>query len=77
MLRKYPSTDTPFPGTRDSALFNVLGAIRTNVYFPVYLNGLKDIGAYLGITWPGMITSGVECIEARLQWEHSGNLAIK
>ena len=43
MLRKYPSPDTPFPGTWDSALFNVLGAIRTNVYFPAYSNGLKDI----------------------------------
>ena len=53
MLRKYPSTDTPFPGTWDSALFNVLGAIRTNVYFPTYSNGLKDIALYLGVTLDG------------------------
>ena len=77
MLRKYPSPETPFPATWDSALFNVLGAIRTNVYFPVYSNGLKDIGGYLGVSWTGMVTSGVECIAARLRWEQSRNSAIK
>src|SRR3954466_10575693 len=33
MLRKYPSGNSPLAGFWDSALFNVLGAIRTNVYF--------------------------------------------
>ncbi len=68
MMRKYPSPDTPFPGTWDSALFNVLGAIRTNVYFPVYSNGLKDIASFLGTTWGGKITSGMDCIASRLRW---------
>ena len=77
MLRKYPSPDTPFPGTLDSALFNVLGAIRTNVYFPAYSNGLKDIGAFLGTTWTGKITSGIECLAARLRWEESKDSVIK
>ena len=71
MLRKYPSADTPFTGTWDSALFNVLGAIRTNVYFPAYSNGLKDIGAFLGATWTGGISSGIECIGRRLRWEET------
>ena len=77
MLRKYPSPDTPFPGTLDSALFNVLGAIRTNVYFPAYSNGLKDIGAYLGTTWTGKVRSGIECIAARIRWEESKDSVIK
>ena len=71
MLRKYPSPDAPFPGAWDSALFNVLGAIRTNVYFPAYSNGLKDIASFLGATWTGKITSGIDCIAARLRWEES------
>ena len=77
MLRKYPSPDTPFPGTWDSALFNVLGAIRTNVYFPAYSNGLKDIASFLGVTWTGKVTSGIECIAARMRWEESKDSVIK
>ncbi len=77
MLRRYPSPDTPFPGTLDSALFNVLGAIRTNVYFPAYSNGLKDIASYLGVNWTGKVKSGIDCIAARMRWEESKNAAIK
>ena len=77
MLRKYPSPDTPFPGTWDSALFNVLGAIRTNVYLPAYSNGLKDIASFLGVTWTGKVRSGIECLAARLRWEESKDSVIK
>jgi predicted RecB family nuclease len=77
MLRKYPAADTPLTGTLDSALFNVLGAIRTNVYFPAYSNGLKDIGACLGATWTGNVTSGIACVAARFRWEESRDLAVK
>jgi predicted RecB family nuclease len=77
MLRRYPSPDTPFPGTWDSALFNVLGAIRTNVYFPAYSNSLKDIGVCLGACWTGKVTSGIECIAARMRWEESIDQVIK
>jgi hypothetical protein len=77
MMRKYPPRDTPFPGAWDASLFNVLGAIRTNVYFPACSNGLKDIGAYLGMTWTGMLTSGIECISARMRWEEAKDPVIK
>src|SRR5208337_4611793 len=77
MLRKYPSPETPFPGTLDSALFNVLGAIRTNVYFPAYSNGLKEIVSFLGVTWAGKVTSGIDCIAARMRWEESKDSVIK
>ena len=77
MMRKYPSSETPVPGTWDSSLFNVLGAIRTNVYFPVYSNGLKDIASFLGVNWTGKVTSGIECIAARMRWEESKDSAIK
>jgi predicted RecB family nuclease len=77
MLRRYSSHDTPFPGTLGSALFNVLGAIRTNVYFPVYSNGLKDLASFLGVTWTGKVASGTDCIAARMRWEESKVSAIK
>jgi predicted RecB family nuclease len=71
MLRRYPSPDAPPAGAWDSEAFNVLGAIRTNVYFPVYSNGLKDVASYLGATWDDRIASGVDCITFRLRWEES------
>ena len=77
MMRKYPSSDSPFSGTWDSALFNVLGAIRTNVYFPAYSNGLKDIASYLGVSWTGKVRSGIDCIAARTRWEQSRDSVIK
>jgi predicted RecB family nuclease len=77
LLRKYPSLDTPLSEAWNSALFNVLGAIRTNVYFPAYSNGLKDIGAFLGATWTKGISSGIECIGRRLRWEESRDSSIK
>jgi predicted RecB family nuclease len=77
MLRTYRSHDTPFLGTLDSALFNVLGAIRTNLYFPAYSNGLKDIGACLGATWTGKVTSGIDCVAARMRWEETRDSVIK
>ncbi len=77
MLRKYPSPDAPSSDSWNSTLFNVLGAIRTNVYFPTYSNGLKDVASYLGVTWDGRVASGLDCIAARLRWEESKDPLIK
>jgi predicted RecB family nuclease len=77
MMRKSPSPDNPFPGAWNSALFNVLGAIRTNVYFPVYSNSLKDIGVCLGTSWTGKVTSAIDCFAARMRWEESKASVIK
>jgi predicted RecB family nuclease len=77
MLGRYSSPDSPFPGAPDSALFNVLGAIRTNVYFPVYSNGLKDIASLLGVNWTGKIISGIDCVAARMRWEETRDSVIK
>jgi predicted RecB family nuclease len=77
MLRKYTSSDTPFPEASDSVLFNALGAIRSNVYFPCYSNGLKEIASFLGMNWSGGVTSGIECIAARMRWEQSNDPEIK
>jgi predicted RecB family nuclease len=77
MLRKYPSPDAPSSDSWNSTLFNVLGAIRTNVYFPTYSNGLKDVASFLGTTWGGEIASGIECIASRLRWEQSKGSGFK
>ena len=47
-----PSTPRVAGGWTTTSI-NVLGAIRTNVYFPVHSNGLKDMASFLGATWGG------------------------
>lgn len=77
MLKKYPSPESPIAEGWISASINVLGLIRTNVYFPAYSNGLKDVATYLGATWGEGINSGIECIARRLRWEESRDSLIK
>src|SRR5262249_54096644 len=37
---------------------NVLSAIHAGVYFPVFSNGLKEVGQHLGCTWTEADASG-------------------
>jgi predicted RecB family nuclease len=48
---------------------NVLSAIHSTVYFPVYSNGLKDVGRYLGCTWTEEDPSGLQSLVWRARWE--------
>jgi predicted RecB family nuclease len=50
---------------------DVLSVIRSNVYFPVYANGLKEIGKHLGCVWTDPEASGVQSIVWRWQWERT------
>ena len=55
-----------------SRLFDVHAAIRTNVFFPVNSNGLKEIASFLGFQWQGQIRSGIDSIVWRCKWEEEG-----
>src|SRR5260370_42460508 len=77
VVRKCACSDLPIARSWASDWINVLGIIRTNVYFPVYSNGLKDIASILGATWGERIASGIECIARRLWWEQSMDSLIK
>jgi predicted RecB family nuclease len=52
-----------------NALVNVLTLVYSQVYFPTYSNGLKDIGRYVGCTWTAPEASGLQSIVWRIQWE--------
>jgi predicted RecB family nuclease len=52
-----------------NALVNVLTLVYSQVYFPTYSNGLKDIGRYVGCTWTAPEASGLQSIAWRIQWE--------
>jgi predicted RecB family nuclease len=48
---------------------NVLSLIYASIYFPLYSNGLKAIGNYLGYTWSDPEASGIKSIVLRNSWE--------
>jgi hypothetical protein len=77
MRKKYPLLDSALGEGWTSVSINILEAIRTNVYFPAYSNGLKDVASFLGATWGGPITSGSDCIARRMRWEETKDGQIK
>lgn len=50
---------------------NLLSVIFAQVYFPTLSNRLKEIGHFLGAKWTGPVTSGLQSLAYRLEWEHS------
>ena len=56
---------------------NVLSVIYPHVYFPVYSNSLKDIGALLGCEWSDNNASGIQSIIWRKSWEETRNQLLK
>jgi predicted RecB family nuclease len=50
---------------------NLLSVIFSQVYFPTYSNGLKEIARFLGFEWTDRFASGLQSIVWRLRWEES------
>ena len=50
---------------------NVLAVIHSNVYFPTFSNGLKDVARYLGCTWTDENSSGLQSLVWRAHWEQA------
>src|SRR5215469_7717672 len=56
---------------------NVASVIRPHVYFPLYTNGLKDVGRFLGFKWAHENATGLEAIIARKKWTETKSPEIK
>jgi predicted RecB family nuclease len=56
---------------------NILSVIYSNLYFPTYSNGLKEIGKYLGCTWSAPNASGIQSIVWRKKWKRSKDTKLK
>jgi predicted RecB family nuclease len=56
---------------------DILSLIRSNVYFPVYANGLKEIGKHLGCGWSDQEASGLQSLVWRRRWEETRDDAFK
>jgi predicted RecB family nuclease len=79
MKDKYGSMDN-FSSTIDmmlSSSINSLSLIYSQIYFPTYSNGLKDVAHYLGFRWTDDGASGLDAIVWRSDWEASHSAALK
>jgi predicted RecB family nuclease len=56
---------------------NVLSVIHPHVYFPVYSNGLKDIGRFLGFEWTHKDVTGLQAVLWRKNWNQTKAHDIK
>lgn len=56
---------------------NVLNLIYSQVYFPTYSNGLKEIGEAIGCTWPAGLRSGLDAVVLRECWQDCRDSALK
>jgi predicted RecB family nuclease len=50
---------------------NVLSVIHAAVYFPVFSNGLKEVGKQLGCTWADENASGLQSLVWRARWDQT------
>ena len=68
LARRYPSD----VASLRKRLVNVNSYIYGKVYFPLYSNRLKEIGAFLGARWTSPDASGLQTLVWRQRWEETG-----
>lgn len=54
-------------------LTNVLALLYTHMYFPTYVNSLKEVGRCVGATWTAPNASGQQSIVWRARWVETGD----
>ena len=52
-------------------LSNLNSCIYGKIYFPVYSNGLKELGGFIGAKWSSPDASGLQSLVWRHQWERT------
>jgi predicted RecB family nuclease len=78
MGRRYGSPGEESPvGRAIRQPINILSLIYAQVYFPTYSNGLKEIAAFLGFQWSDPLSSGLQSIVWRHQWEQSHDSVVR
>jgi hypothetical protein len=60
-----------------SSSFNLLSLTYSQIYFPTYTNGLKDIARYLGFEWSERDASGLNTLVWRSDWEVTHDSTLK
>jgi predicted RecB family nuclease len=73
LLKRYPCAADALLGR----LVNLNAYVYGKVYFPVRSNRLKDIGRWLGVSWPTAEVSGIDSLVWRHRWDESRDNADK
>jgi predicted RecB family nuclease len=78
MCRRYGGPPNDSAAAKAIALaINLLSVIYAQVYLPTYSNGLKEIARFLGFEWTNSVSSGLQSIIWRHEWEASGDPALR
>jgi predicted RecB family nuclease len=79
MIRRYPEVAAGCPSIHRfvSEAINVLRVVSTQVFFPTYSNGLKEVAHYLGFRWTNSSASGLYSLMWRSQWDRTRNPELK
>jgi predicted RecB family nuclease len=56
---------------------NILSFLYSNIYFPTYTNGLKDVASLIGFRWTDENASGLQSIIWRKKWEETQDEEMK
>ncbi|MGO9898415.1 MAG: ribonuclease H-like domain-containing protein [Solirubrobacteraceae bacterium] len=73
MLKRHQPAADPLSGR----LVNLNAYVYGKVYFPARSNRLKDIGRWLGVSWPTAEASGLDSLVWRHRWDESHDDAEK
>ena len=71
-----PAEDSAVGNVIKSAV-NLLSVVYSQIYFPTFSNGLKEIAGYLGFIWSDPTATGLRTIAWRHEWEATKSPALK
>jgi len=76
---RYPTStaDTAFVDALIKRAVNLLTITYSQIYFPTYSNGLKEVARHLGFQWSHSSASGLQSVVWRQQWEETTDPSIK
>lgn len=71
------STEEPAVAKAIKSTVNVLSVVYSQIYFPAFSNGLKEIAGHLGFIWSDPAASGLQTIAWRHEWEATKSPELK
>lgn len=76
---RYPasSVDKAYVDGLIKRAVNLLTITYSQIYFPTYSNGLKEVSRHLGFQWSHPAASGLQSVIWRQQWEETADSEIK
>ena len=69
--------DTTYVEALIKRAINLLSITYSQIYFPTYSNGLKEVARHLGFQWSHPSASGLQSVIWRQQWEATTDPSIK